>query len=495
MAKQSDWPLHGIFFLDSLLRAKESDPKNKVVWDNQRIALEILNVAPSTLNRWCSGETPIPEAKFKLAVSVIVAARQGTIPVQDTVRQFKEAYSFLECFENAKNEPQQTIPDWAAEFLIRRGRLTKGDPHIACNIKPPIADGDRMQAESPARPRDRSQVGIKPNPPCARLSNLPYRLPDFTGQQEQMDLVRRSLTEGQDALLAGMGGIGKTTLAVEFAHQHFADFPGGVFFADAQGMSRDPLQPVEVARLLAQAIDPIVQPRKDKDWTDVLEAHLASRRSLLVLDNLWSAETMRALRMPGSTRVLATARRRLGVPGCHIIDVDELSLADAVSLLRKILHPLSFDESSLRELAGECGALPLALRAAATFMLVYKLPIKEYIRRLRIQRSEQSGQRLSYLSEARELDKALDVQAVLSLSLEKLLEVNRELALRYLDLVQFPADFDARAVSTIWDIDARSTEQALDRLVAQSLVQRDHASGRLRIHDLLKEMAESQLVA
>ena len=188
-------------------------------------------------------------------------------------------------------------------------------------------------------------------------------------------------------------------------------------------------------------------------------------------------------------------RKRLAVPGCQLIDVDEMSNNDALAVLRSILKQLDFDDEALEELSDECGALPLALRAAATYVLVHKVPIDQYIQRLKARRNQHHGQRLSYLSEAKEIDRKLDVEAVLSLSLEKLLEDNRALAFQYIDLVQFRGDFDSAAVGAIWEIDQTSTSRALDKLVAQSLVQRDHISGRLRIHDLLKEMAEGQLVA
>ncbi len=495
MAKAEDWPLQGKFFLDCLLWAKRSDPSNTVAWNMQRIASDELNVASSTLNRWCSGETPIPENMFRLANRVITAQETPENEDNTAISQFETGYKLLQKIEAGTADPDQELSRMVREFLIEKDRLAPSDLPIVRSISPI----DKKPAEDQRnRPQETSSHEVKDNHddrPGLRHAHLPPQLPDFVGQQERMGLISQSLKQGQNVLVAGMGGVGKTTLSIEFAHRHLTEFSGGVFFADAQGMSRKPLPAVEVARLLSQAIDPVVQPGKGDNWINLLCEQLVSHESLLILDNLWSSDTLKAFSLPPSVRVLATARKRLAAPGCHILDLEEMAMNDAISLLRLVLHTLNFSDDLLEELANECGALPLALRAAATFIHVYKVPIQEYLDRLRTRRSEQNGQKLTYLSEARELDRALDVQAVLSLSLEKLLIDDRDLALKYLDLVGFAADFDVRVVTAIWELDSASTERALDRLVAQSLVQRELYTGRMRIHDLLKEMAEGQLVS
>jgi hypothetical protein len=469
-ARSTNWPLRGRFIFKAL-----AQKTNK--YSGQEIG-DAVGVHHSTLSLIFTGSTEYEKYEVKLWPYM---STKELLPAE--VSAHREGVS--ECVRYLRELEQQSghtlatgIPAMTQKFLFEDAWIDAGGNPTNKLIE---------RKKNSAKPSETSSSTL--------TNNLPYRLPDFVGQKERLLDIEKSFQHGDNVILAGMGGIGKTSLAIEFAHRWSGKFSGGVFFADAQGMSQAPLSPIEFARLLAQAIDPIVQIGRGLNWVDVLRSQLLDRQCLVIMDNLWSADIIQELGVPESACVLATARKRLAVPGCQLIDVDEMSNNDALAVLRSILKQLDFDDEALEELSDECGALPLALRAAATYVLVHKVPIDQYIQRLKARRNQHHGQRLSYLSEAKEIDRKLDVEAVLSLSLEKLLEDNRALAFQYIDLVQFRGDFDSAAVGAIWEIDQTSTSRALDKLVAQSLVQRDHISGRLRIHDLLKEMAEGQLVA
>lgn len=325
--------------------------------------------------------------------------------------------------------------------------------------------------------------------------NVPSRLPDFVGRKRQIEEIERLLMKGHNGLLAGMGGAGKTSLAVEAAHRVSGRFADGIYFVDCLGMGDQPLDTAPIARQFAQAIEPMSYVGKGSTWLTVFKEIAKDLNCLLILDNVGSSEVVRELDTPGKSQILATARLRMAIPLGQLVDVEQMASNDAIGLLRVILPQGVADRSQLIELTVQCGGLPLALRAAATYILVHKVPVRDYLDQLSTAREKQGGQALAYLSNARVVDRTLDVEAVLGLSLERLLQDDRELAQRYLDLVSFRSDFDTLAVQAIWGLAPSDVSLSLDRLVAQNLVQRDGLTGRLQLHDLLRELADKYLVS
>ena len=132
-------------------------------------------------------------------------------------------------------------------------------------------------------------------------------------------------------------------------------------------------------------------------------------------------------------------------------------------------------EEEAHELARACGLLPLALRAAASFLL-----------------RRSSWTVAEYLAELRSRGiAALDkVETVLSLSLDRLADEDGERVLRFVLLGAFPAGFDVAAAAAIWQTEPRATRDALDALADWSLVQVEGV-GRYRLHDLVRDLAVS----
>lgn len=474
--------------------------------DDQVYIAEKVNVSAETVNRWRKGRKQ-PRTGNLQTIARLMFENRGGESQKSVETDFLSSELFFRRYEDGSVQLSDDPPAAARQFLIDTNRLNADGQVVSSSATPePGSFRSRNDGTSGQRAAtvsnnqhitsshsSRDQTGGS----LAHIAGgtIPNRLPDFVGQTEKIEEITHHISQGYHVLLAGMGGVGKTSLAIEISYLMRDQFPDGVYFVDSQGMNEHPLTSDEVARSLAQAVDPLTQTGKASGWLDVCRSVLSNRQCLLVLDNLWSADVIRDLNPPDPALILATARQRLAFSGGRLIDVDQMPITDAIALLDLILSDPGFGENSLEELAIECSALPLALRAAATYILVHKVPLRDYLERLRKERRESQGRKLTYLSNARVIDRSLDVEAVLSLSLEKLLEDDRMLAQRYLDLVHFPSDFEAEAVSAIWEVDANATEKSLDRLVAQSLVQRDHVTGRLRLHDLLKEMAEIHLVA
>ena len=174
--------------------------------------------------------------------------------------------------------------------------------------------------------------------------------------------------------IGGTAGVGKTALAVHWAHQVAGRFPDGQLYVNLRGY--DPGQPVPAADALAGFLRSLGVPGQDiPPETDERAARyrslLAGKQMLIVLDNAGSADQVRPL-LPGTAAcaVLVTSRDALAGlvarDGAARLDLDVLPPADAVALLRALIGArVDAEPGAAAELAGQCCRLPLALRVAA----------------------------------------------------------------------------------------------------------------------------------
>lgn len=168
--------------------------------------------------------------------------------------------------------------------------------------------------------------------------------------------------------LVGMGGVGKTALAVSWDSEQSVDFPDGEIFVDLQGFGPTPR--VSAERALRRILVGLgVSERDLPDDLDALSAAyrsvLAGRRMIIVLDNATASDQLRPL-LPGSTRSLSlvTNRNRLVelevLDDVAVVEVDPLGQSESLELLN-----LTEDDVLGHRLAEACGGLPLALRIVA----------------------------------------------------------------------------------------------------------------------------------
>ncbi|MFG2875422.1 BTAD domain-containing putative transcriptional regulator [Streptomyces sp. NPDC048337] len=223
-----------------------------------------------------------------------------------------------------------------------------------------------------------------PVPITARPSQLPASASSYVGRAQQLqelDLLLAADREGHATVMTVVGppGVGKTALALHWAHVHQEHFTDGQLFVDLRGHSPLPaLSPADVlARFLrALGAPPDRVPAGEEEAAALFRTLLAGRRMLIVLDNAGSADQVRPL-LPGSgrCRVVITSRSQLAglvaAEGARRLGLDVLNLSEAHTLLGRILgeQRVAAEPDAVVNLARLCGWLPLAIRIAGANLI------------------------------------------------------------------------------------------------------------------------------
>jgi DNA-binding SARP family transcriptional activator/tetratricopeptide (TPR) repeat protein/DNA-binding XRE family transcriptional regulator len=348
----------------------------------------------------------------------------------------------------------------------------------------------------------RNEVTATPSPPRLAIGHptpaqLPADIGGFTGRDEhldRLDAVLHKRTSGRNTgvticAIGGSAGVGKTALAVHWAHRVRDQFPDGQLYVNLRGYaSASPVRPVEALTRFLHALGLPSErvPLDEEEAVGLYRTMLADRRALILLDNASGTDQVRPL-LPGSPGclVLITSRDRLAglavAEGAHRITLDMLDPADAHSLLARMIGDERTDPEpqAVADLAHACAYLPLALRiVAANLASLPHTSLADYTEELR---------RRGRLNElVVDGDDAGAVRAAFDLSYETLEPQARQL-FRLLGLVPGP-DFTAEAATALVDGELLESARLLYQLAGAHLVH-EHAAGRYQFHDLLKEYA------
>ncbi|MFI5729550.1 ATP-binding protein [Kribbella sp. NPDC051587] len=209
---------------------------------------------------------------------------------------------------------------------------------------------------------------------------LPTDVADFVGRTEQIAAVSDLLTGGGQvpgvvviSAIAGMGGVGKTALAVRVARQLAGRFADGVLYVNLRGFGTgDPSTPLEALNTLLQQLGFALQrpPESAEEAAGIFRTACATRKLLVVLDNAATVEQVMPL-LPGTANcaVIVTSRRALvGLPGARPVALGVLSEDEALALLTSAAgrERVEGDPQAALEVVALCGSLPLALRIAGS---------------------------------------------------------------------------------------------------------------------------------
>lgn len=328
---------------------------------------------------------------------------------------------------------------------------------------------------------------------------LPPRIRDFVGRVEQMATLDALLPAAYDESVAGavvisavdgLAGVGKTALAVSWAHRVQDRFPDGTLYVNLHGYGPgEPVTPGEVLRRFLQELGVMPEriPIELEARVGLYRSVSADRRMLIVLDNASAAEQVRPL-LPASRGCLVLVTSRDSLTGLVIsegavrVTLDPLAPKDAVALLdgmvgrqRTVAEP-----DSVRELAQVCDRLPLALRIAGG-----RIASRTHLRIADVLAEMGDGcGRLDALSTS--MDEATSVRAVFGWSYQKL-TIQQARLFRRLGLHPGP-DVSVHAAAAVAKQPVTQVRRLLDELAEVHLIE-PVARDRYRFHDLLRAYA------
>ncbi|MGN9907588.1 BTAD domain-containing putative transcriptional regulator [Phytohabitans sp. LJ34] len=323
---------------------------------------------------------------------------------------------------------------------------------------------------------------------------LPADVSAFTGRADhlrQLDSVAFGLDGRPTSLvITGTAGVGKTTLAVHWAHRAAGHFPDGQLFLNLRGFDPSglPMTSAEAIRVLLEAlgIPAHRMPTTVESQIGLYRSTLAGRRMLVLLDNARDAEQVRPL-LPGMPTSLAVITSRSKLTGlaatnaARILPVDLPDADEAQSMLARRIGPHRTLEEprATAKLVEACARLPLALAIVAAHASAHpNLSLTGLADQLR-----SSNDALGALTDA---DAATDLRSVFLLSYRALSPAAAEL-FRQLS-VNPGADIGVPAVTSLAGRSAPATRPLLTELSGANLLT-EHAPGRFTSHDLLRAYA------
>jgi DNA-binding SARP family transcriptional activator len=434
------------------------------------------------------------EADLRLARHAEVVAELEQVGAAAPLREHMQALLMLALYRCGRRAEALEAYRRARRMLVEElgsepgpelrelhGQILRDDPAIAAPLAP----------RSPTAPR---------TPPPMVPRQLPAAVSSFTGREAELAALTGllGLEPGGQAralvisAIGGTAGVGKTALAVQWAHQVAERFPDGQLFVNLRGY--DPDQPITAGDALAGFLGALGVPGTDipdgmQERASLYRNRLAGRRMLVVLDNARDGDQVRPL-LPGDPGCAAVVTSRdtlaglVAADGARRLDLDVLPMADAVALLRSLVGGrVDEDPRAAVGLAGLCARLPLVLRIAAELAAARpETALQDLV-------AELAESALDQLDAGED---RTDVRAVFSWSVRQLPED----AARAFELTGLHPghDFDLHAAAALTATTIGPARRILGRLQRASLLQTG-GPGRYGLHDLLRAYAHEQAAA
>jgi predicted ATPase/class 3 adenylate cyclase len=321
----------------------------------------------------------------------------------------------------------------------------------------------------------------------SREGNLRPAQGKLIGREIDVEAVAGEVRSHRLVTLTGVGGVGKTRLALEAAHRLADEFPDGLWVFELAAVTESSSVPDAVAAVLGIAQQP------GMSLTESVAMTLEGRIRLLVFDNCEhvvgaAADLIDAVLSRSTTvKVLATSREGLGIADERLLRVSSLTVDAAVELFTERARDVTNDDSSVvEEVCRRLDGIPLAIELAASRM--ESMTATEVRDRL--------GQRFKLLVRSRgSLDRHQTLRHAVTWSYDLLNDAEQALLER---CSVFAGGFDAESACAVWESGADEFEvlDLLDALVRKSLLVADRSSGRTRflMLETIRQFAEEKLV-
>ena len=356
----------------------------------------------------------------------------------------------------------------------------------------------------------------------AKIFQVPSRNRCFCGRDRELEAIAAQLKYSQTACIhsaiCGLGGVGKTSLAVEFLWQQKGEYPGGIFWISGENNDLFQRSVCEMARQIGTFENDF-----DNSLSSTLE-WLGKREELwcLVVDNLDELEMSREMRklLTGHWKhvarghIIITTRREVsevgeetGIDEQCCIDLKCLTEEEGIYFLRKRTGKDEGEDNDLRELVRELGGLPLALDQAGAYIRWVKQSVKEYVKKYRKQKLLLLKKKKAQLFVENTSPERLAVHTTWTLNFHHISHISKEMELgefpiRFMQVCAFygPDDIPYELVNEGLKEDCSSAEESglwdqaaiVSLLTNFSLFQR-FESESFSVHRLVQEVIRSQM--
>jgi DNA-binding SARP family transcriptional activator/tetratricopeptide (TPR) repeat protein len=467
----------------ALLRAAEQEWRGQVLAGEVGAELRLMLCAGLEEERIAALEDRLA-AELELGLHRQVVAELTSLAASHPTRERLACYLMTALYRDGQSA--------AALEVARRIRAVLSS-ELGIEPGPALRDVELAVLRQAPRLRPPSPPATRPDVP----SQLPPDIFGFVGREQDLAALELILAgQAQQptavviAVVSGGAGVGKTTLAVHWAHRVASRFPDGQLHADLRGFSPGPgpASPAEVLRRFLVALgEPTHGLPPDLDGLAALyRSRTAGKRLLIILDNARDDAQVRPL-IPGSAgnTVLVTSRMRLdgllATAGARPIALDVMSEDEATRLLghRIGMDRLAPEADAAARILRSCARLPLAVAiVAARIVTSAGLPLAAVAEQLRAGTGS--------LREFAAADSASDVQGAVSWSYCALSQPAARL-FRLLGVHPGP-HFTAAAAASIAAAGPAETQVLLEELLRASMLT-ETAPGRYRMHDLLAAFA------
>ncbi|WP_419198086.1 tetratricopeptide repeat protein [Nocardia vinacea] len=343
------------------------------------------------------------------------------------------------------------------------------------------------QAPAPSLPSTGIDIAPQQLPPATRA---------FVGRHHELAMLDALLSGSASGplvcVISGIGGVGKTALAVTWAHSARKRFPDGCLYVDLHGFDpNEPTSPVSALNLflLGLGIPGAAIPTDVQAMSGLYRSIVANKRILVVLDNARDAQQVAPLLPAGDSCVtVVTSRQQLpslaADYGATNVNLSVLPSDEAVALLvrRMAKEDIERESAEIQELAHLCAGLPLALNIVGAQAAMRLYPLTELVDRLR-----QADNRLDVLEVG-----DFNLRAALAASYQSL-DSNSARLFRLLGLVP-STGFDRYDAAALCGAGMAEVTPLLERLLQASLIE-SSAPGRFHMHELLWLYAQDRVHA